>query len=58
MTHQASHFTYHMLHNNLYVLQNNNDHNIGALQQLIKIDPEEVCPMFFDENHGIDNINA
>ena len=43
---------------NLYVLQNNNDQNSGALKKIYKTDLEEVGQMFFDENHCIDNTNA
>ena len=50
ITHNASHFT----HN----IQNNNDQHSGALQQFYKTDPEEVCQMFVDENHHVDNSNA
>ena len=31
----------------MYVIQNNNDQNSGALQQFNKTDPEKVCQMFF-----------
>ena len=43
---------------NLYILQNINDHNSGALEQFMKIYPEKACQIFFDKNHPIDKTNA
>ena len=51
----ASHITHHILHVNLYVLQNIIDQHGGDLQQFIKTNPKEVCKIFFNENDQIDN---
>ena len=40
------------------VWTNISDQNSGALQQLFKSNPEQVCKIFVYENHRIDNTNA